>query len=56
MSVIDLKFQLEEALQMLRLVSENKRTSVEVQEWLNQNYPEEPNEIVELLMANVRTQ
>lgn len=35
-----LELQLEEALQMLRLVALNQRTCLEVQEWLQQNYPE----------------
>lgn len=35
-----LELQLEEALQMLKLVAQNKRTCLEVQEWLEQNHPE----------------
>lgn len=35
-----LEIQLEEALQMLRLVANEERTCVEVREWLEQNYPE----------------
>ena len=51
-----LKIQLEEAVQMLRLVAQEKRTCVEVAEWLEQNYPEdiEPDDksIVNLLMKS----
>lgn len=36
-----LKIQLEEAIQMLRLVANQERTCVEVAEWLEQNYPED---------------
>jgi hypothetical protein len=35
-----LKLQLEEALQMLRLVAAQERTCMEVQEWLDANHPE----------------
>lgn len=34
-----LELQLEEAVQMLRLVAANKRTCLEVEEWLMQNHP-----------------
>lgn len=34
-----LELQLEEAIQMLRLVSKNQRTCLEVEEWLIQNHP-----------------
>ena len=34
-----LELDLEEALQMLRLVAMNKRTCFEVQEWLDNNHP-----------------
>jgi len=34
-----LEMQLEEAIQMLRLVAANKRTNLEVEEWLNLTYP-----------------
>jgi len=34
-----LELQLEEAIQMLRLVSKNQRTCLEVEEWLEQNHP-----------------
>ena len=37
----DLQLQLEEAIQMLRLVAKNQRTSVEIQEWLDMNYPQD---------------
>ena len=39
-----LEMQLEEAIQMLRLVAANKRTCLEVEEWLNQLHPENTNE------------
>jgi hypothetical protein len=35
-----LELQLEEALQMLQLVAENKRTCLEVEEWLKINFAE----------------
>lgn len=40
-----LQLQLDEAIQMLRLVACNKRTCLEVEEWLAINFPEndEPN-------------
>jgi hypothetical protein len=34
------RLQLEEAVQMLRLVAREERTCMEVAEWLDQNYPE----------------
>lgn len=34
-----LKMQLEEAVQMLRLVAKQQRTCMEVQEWLDSNHP-----------------
>jgi hypothetical protein len=34
------RLQLEEAVQMLRLVAREERTCMEVAEWLEQNYPE----------------
>lgn len=40
-SAQSLKLQLEEAVQMLRLVAREERTCVEVAEWLEQNYPDE---------------
>jgi len=36
-----LKIQLEEAVQMLRLVASQQRTCVEVQEWLDRNHPDD---------------
>jgi hypothetical protein len=39
-----LEMQLEEAIQMLRLVAANKRTCLEVEEWLNMCYPENTND------------
>ena len=51
-----LKIQLEEAVQMLRLVANEERTCVEVKEWLEQNYPEgndaDGKSIVNLLMKS----
>lgn len=51
-----LKLQLEEAIQMLRLVANQERTCVEVQEWLAQNYPESEDDqgrnIVDLLVRS----
>lgn len=35
----ELEIQLEEAIQMLRLVANEERTCVEIREWLEQNYP-----------------
>ena len=35
--------QLEEAIQMLRLVAAGKRTCLEIEEWLNLTYPENKN-------------
>lgn len=40
-----LELQLEEAVQMLRLVAANKRTCLEIEEWLEQNFPENQNDI-----------
>lgn len=55
-SVQSLKIQLEEAVQMLRLVAREERTCMEIAEWLDQNYPEdndnEDNAIVNLLMKS----
>ena len=39
-----LQLQLEEAIQMLRLVAAGKRTCLEVEEWLNVNYSQNFNE------------
>ncbi len=39
-----LQLQLEEALQMLRLVAAGKRTSIEVREWLESNHSSYINE------------
>jgi len=51
--LIDLQFQLEEAVQMLRLVAENKRTCLEVHEWLEQNHPIlEDQEIIDLFFGD----
>jgi hypothetical protein len=36
-----LELQLEEAVQMLRLVARNDRTCLEVEEWLKQNHPDD---------------
>lgn len=51
-----LKMQLEEAVQMLRLVANQERTCVEVAEWLDLNYPEQSDtndqSIVNLLLKS----
>jgi hypothetical protein len=50
-----LQLQLEEALQMLRLVADNKRTCLEVEEWLKLNFPDFSNEdstLTDLLKMN----
>jgi hypothetical protein len=51
-----LRLQLEEAIQMLRLVASQQRTCMEVQEWLDANYPESDDQpsfgIVDLLMKS----
>ncbi len=51
-----LKLQLEEAIQMLRLVANQARTCMEVQEWLDSNHPESDDQrssgIVDLLMRS----
>lgn len=51
-----LKLQLEEAIQMLRLVANEERTCVEVREWLDLHYPEDSEtdskNIVNLLMKS----
>lgn len=55
-STESIKLQLEEAVQMLRLVADEQRTCVEVREWLEQNYPTDidfdnnDNKIVNILM------
>lgn len=38
--IATLQLQLDEAVQMLRLVAANKRTCLEVEEWLANNFPE----------------
>lgn len=50
--VQELELQLEEAVQMLRLVSKNLRTCLEIKEWLAQNHPqtEDNSEIVSSLL------
>ena len=45
-----LELALDEALQMLRLVSEGKRTNLEVAEWLAQHHPQEKAEITVIAM------
>jgi len=45
MSVESLQLQLDEAVQMLRLVAVGKRTILEVQEWLDMNYSNNTHEI-----------
>ena len=51
-----LRLQLEEAIQMLRLVANEERTCVEVREWLDQNYPDDADadsqSIVNLLLKS----
>lgn len=51
-----LKLQLDEAIQMLRLVAQQERTCLEVAEWLDQNHPEnvesDTNPIFDLLMKS----
>lgn len=51
-----LQLQLEEAVQMLRLVALNQRTCMEVQEWLQQNHPElgTNEETVKILMRSCK--
>jgi hypothetical protein len=39
-SLQQLQLQLEESIQMLRLVAAEKRTCLEVDEWLQINYPQ----------------
>lgn len=55
-SIQYLKIQLEEAVQMLRLVAQQKRTCLEVQEWLDHNHPEaddsEGKPIMDLLLKS----
>lgn len=47
-----LELQLEDAIHMIRLASKNERTCLELEEWLNQNYPSIDNdsETIELLL------
>lgn len=51
-----LELQLEEAVQMLRLVAKNQRTCLEIEEWLSQNYPESKTseETVRMLMNSCK--
>lgn len=51
-----LQLQLEDAIQMLRLVAANQRTCLEVEEWLNINYPEntEDNSTISMLLNNIK--
>jgi len=51
-----LQLQLEDAIQMLRLVAENKRTCLEVEEWLSINYSENTDDgsIVNILISNTK--
>lgn len=50
-----LELQLEEAIQMLRLVAKGNRTILEVEEWLTQNYPEDDSnqDVVTALMTSL---
>jgi hypothetical protein len=43
-----LEMQLEDAIQMLRLVAASKRTCLEVEEWLNLTYPDTNDECLTL--------
>jgi len=51
-----LQLQLDDAIQMLRLVAASKRTCVEIEEWLNINYPEntDDNSVVSILLNNIK--
>ena len=51
-----LELQLEEAVQMLRLAAQNKRTCLELEEWLSQNHPEDQGDVstVSALMRSSR--
>ena len=51
-----LQLQLDNAIQMLRLVAASKRTCVEIEEWLNINYPEntDDNSVVSILLNNIK--
>ena len=56
-SLQSLQLQLEEALQMLRLVAVGKRTCLEVEEWLDANYSHSMNEsetLTSLLAKNTK--
>lgn len=52
-----LEIQLEEAIQMLRLVANEERTCVEIREWLEQNYPDtadtDSDGILNLIIKNI---
>lgn len=54
--VSSLELQLEEALQMLRLVAQNKRTCMEVEEWLSRNHPttQDTAETMQALLGSAR--
>lgn len=39
-TIQSLKLQLEEAVQMLKLAASEKRTCMEIREWLDRNYPD----------------
>jgi hypothetical protein len=49
-----LELQLEEAVQMLRLVARNDRTCLEIEEWLKQNHPDDQGD-PETVSALMRT-
>jgi hypothetical protein len=55
--ITTLELQLEEAVQMLRLASQNKRTCLEIEEWLLRNHPEDQGDAltVSTLMRSSRT-
>jgi hypothetical protein len=44
-SIFSVQLQLEEAIQLLRLVAAGKRTCLEIEDWLEINYPLEISEI-----------
>lgn len=47
-----LELRLEDAIHMIRLASKNERTCLELEEWLNQNYPtsDDDSETIALLL------
>lgn len=56
-SLSSIQLQLEEAVQMLRLVAAGKRTCLEVEDWLSINYPvgfNESSEITAMLFQSTK--